>query len=198
MKRNIIPYSKFTSLLLAMTFFLASCDRNRNHPGWDYFPDMFYSIAYETNTGNPNFSNGMTMRTPVPGTVPRDVSIFNYTTDDESRTRAGAELTNPFPPDASNIARGKELYEVFCDKCHGPAGDGKGQLFTRGLYPMQPRPVTGEIAENLKDGEIFHTITLGFNTMGAHGQQVKTDDRWKIVHYIRVLQTEARKNDHQN
>lgn len=183
-----------TLSLLVIAFFLSSCDRDRNHPGWDYFPDMFYSIAYETYTENPNFSDRMTMRPPAPGTIPRGVSLFNYTLDPESRARAGVELINPLPPSEENILRGQETYKIFCDKCHGVAGDGKGQLFTRGLYPMLPRPVTGEIAENLKDGEIFHTITLGFNTMGAHGQQVKTDDRWKIVHYIRVLQAEARKN----
>jgi len=44
----------------------------------------------------------------------------------------------------------------------------------------------------LKDGEIFHTITLGFGSMGAHGAQIRPEDRWKIVLYIRSLQHEAR------
>ncbi len=58
-------------LLVLLSLLLAGCNRTRNNPGWDYFPDMFYSTAYETFSENPNFENGMTMRLPVAGTVPR-------------------------------------------------------------------------------------------------------------------------------
>lgn len=180
-----------TLFLAGAVLVLIACDRHRNHPGWDYFPDMFYSTAYETYTPNPNFRDGMTMRTPVPGTIPRGVPLSNYTLDPDSRPRAGDELTNPVPVSEEAIARGKDAYTIFCDKCHGPAGAGDGQLFSRGLYPLKPRPVIGP-ADTLRDGEIFHTITLGFGSMGAHGQQVETDDRWKIIHYIRKLQAQAR------
>ena len=50
------------------------------------------------------------------------------------------------------------------------------------------------MADNLKDGEIFHSITLGFGSMGAHGSQIRTEDRWKLVLYIRRLQAEAEGN----
>src|SRR5512133_372681 len=89
---------------------LSACNRNRNHPGWDYFPDMFYSTAYETNTKNPNFEDGLTMRVPVPGTVPRDFTPFEYTNDPESRILAGKELVNPFPVTPENLARGESVY----------------------------------------------------------------------------------------
>jgi hypothetical protein len=58
---------------------------------------------------------------------------------------------------------------------------------------LKPRLLTGSIADNLKDGEIFHTITLGFGSMGAHGSQIRTEDRWALVLYIRTLQEEAGK-----
>lgn len=182
--RNII-------ILLALLV-ITGCDRNRNHPGWDYFPDMFYSTAYETYTENPNFDDGKTMRTPVAGTIPRDHVPFEYTINAESRALAGAELNNPFKPDEANLFRGKEAYQIFCVGCHGPAGAGDGHLFNSGLYPMKPRPITGEGAAPLRDGEIYHTITLGFGSMGPHGSLVMPDDRWKIVLYIRQLQQENR------
>jgi hypothetical protein len=76
------------------------------------------------------------------------------------------------------------------------AGEGDGKLFTSGLYPLRPLTVSGESAAKLKDGEIFHTITLGIRSMGAHGSQIQTDDRWKIVLYIRKLQEDgAKKTD---
>jgi len=180
------------AFLLLFAVILISCDRNRNNPGWDYFPDMFYSTAYETFTKNPNFKDGMTMRVPVPGTVPRDFTPFNYTIDPESRILAGTELINPESPTAEALSRGKIVYSTFCAGCHGDKGAGDGSLFTGGLYPLKPRNLTANTVSNLKDGEIFHSITLGFGSMGAHGSQIRTEDRWKVVLYIRELQADTR------
>jgi len=177
--------------LLLCGFILYGCDRNRNTAGWDYFPDMFYSAAYKTFTRNPNFKDGMTMRVPVPGTVPRGYATFNYTIDPESRKRAGIELVNPVPPTAESVARGKKVYTIFCMGCHGVSGDGNGPLFESGLYPMPPRDLTDKVSTDLKDGEIFHTITIGFGSMGAHGSQIRTEERWELINYIRNLQAGA-------
>jgi mono/diheme cytochrome c family protein len=195
MKNIYIPrFINRAVTLLLFSVLLSGCDRNRNTTGWDYFPDMFYSTAYETFTKNPNFEDGVTMRVPPAGTVPRDFTPFNYAIDPESRVKAGIELTNPVPSTPETLARGKDLYTTFCFGCHGEKGAGDGRLFTSGLYPLKPRLLTGSVADNLKDGEIFHTITLGLGSMGAHGSQIRTEDRWILVHYIRTLQEEARNN----
>lgn len=170
--------------LLALT----ACDRHRNNPGWDYFPDMFYSTAYETYSDNPNFDDRKTMRVPPEGSVSREFVPFGYDASVESRTKAGDELVNPFRSGNDVIQRGNEEYSIFCAICHGDAGLGDGRLFKLGLYPMKPRPVAGPDARPLRDGEIYHTITLGFGSMGAYGSQIEPDDRWKIVLYVRQLQ----------
>jgi len=182
-----------TGILVFFLVNLAACNRDRNNPGWDYFPDMFYSTAYETNTINPNFKDGMTMRIPVTGTVPRDFIPFEYANDPESRKKAGEELVNPFLKTSETLSRGKQVYTTFCIGCHGIAGNGDGQLFTSGLYPLKPLTLSGETAAKLKDGEIYHTITLGIRSMGAHGSQIRPDDRWKLVLYVRTLQDDALK-----
>lgn len=188
------PGNFFKTLFLVFLLMnLYSCNRNRNNPGWDYFPDMFYSTAYETNSKNPNFENGMTMRVPVPGTVPRDFTPFEYTNDPESRIKAGKELANPFLMTPEALSRGKVIYTTFCIGCHGIAGKGDGHIYTSGLYPIKPLSLSGDTASKLKDGEIYHTITLGIRSMGAHGSQIRPDDRWKLVLYTRKLQ-EDRKN----
>lgn len=171
---------------------IMACDRNRHMRGYDFIPDMAYSQAYETYTENPIFSDSMTMRAPVKGTVPLGIVPFRYTIDSISRAKAGEELHNPFPATDEVIARGKEVYTIFCMLCHGPEGNGDGHLFTSGLYPLQPRAISAEPTANLKDGQIFHTITLGFASMGAYGAQISPDDRWKVVHYVRELQKRAR------
>jgi hypothetical protein len=176
--------------LMAVLVNQCACNRDRNNPGWDYFPDMFYSTAYETYSKNPNFEDRMTMRTPVPGTVPRDFTPFEYTNDPESRIKAGKELVTPAVPTPETLLRGEEVYTTFCIICHGTSGEGDGRLYTSGLYPLKPLTLNGDNAVKLKDGEIFHTITLGIRSMGAHGSQIPPDDRWKLVLYIRKLQEE--------
>jgi mono/diheme cytochrome c family protein len=180
--------------LVFLSAILYSCNRDKNNPGWDYFPDMFYSTAYETFTKNPNFSDGMTMRVPVEGTVPRGFTPFEYTIDPESRMKAGLELVNPFKPEVEILVNGKAVYTTFCIGCHGIRGEGNGQLYTSKLYPVKPRSLVTEDADKLRDGEIFHSITLGFGSMGAHGSQIRPDDRWKLVLYIRTLQEAESKN----
>lgn len=180
-----------TTFLFLLLMILNGCNRDRNNPGWDYFPDMFYSTAYETFSKNPNFNDGMTMREPVPGTVPRDFTPFEYIDDPESRMKAGVELVNPLLPTTDVLERGGQVYTVFCMGCHGTKGDGEGSLFTSGLYSLKPKTLTGGTAIKLNDGEIYHTITVGMGFMGAHGSQIRPDDRWKLVLYVRQLQKEG-------
>ncbi|MBG0858228.1 MAG: cytochrome c, partial [Bacteroidales bacterium] len=123
--------------------------------------------------------------------VPQGFLPFRYTIDPEERIRAGQELRNPFLPTVEAVERGELIFTTFCIGCHGAGGKGDGQLYSSGLYPLKPRDLSGEVVRQLKDGEIFHTITLGFGSMGAHGSQVKPDDRWKLVKFIRKLQDEA-------
>jgi mono/diheme cytochrome c family protein len=178
-------------VLLLTGAIIWSCDRQKNMRGYDFIPDMVYSQAYETYSNNPNFRDSMTMRVPVNGTVPRGFTPFRYTIDSLSWVKAGNELVNPFLPTDDVLARGKLIFTTFCIGCHGVYGKGDGQLYSSGLYPLKPKDISGAPIAILKDGQIFHTITLGFGSMMPHGAQIRTDDRWKLVLYVRVLQKEA-------
>jgi mono/diheme cytochrome c family protein len=168
-----------------LTLAAVSCDRTRSSTGWDYMPDMYYSNAYESYTPNPNFSDQQTMRTPVEGTVPREMVPFPWEKSDPDRIAAGNSLVNPWEATEENLSRGEEAYGIFCLSCHGIAGDGKGYLFTSKRYPYPPASLVGDKAKGLRDGEIYHSITVGYGIMGAHGGMIRPDDRWKIILYIR-------------
>jgi mono/diheme cytochrome c family protein len=176
-------------LLAGMALF--SCDRQRNMRGYEYIPDMVYSQAYDTYSQNPNFNDSMTMRVPVAGTVPVGYMPFRYTVDTISRQKAGNELKNPFSPSSEVLERGKILYDIFCIGCHGMEGKGDGQLYSSGLYPMKPRDISAVPTARRPDGQIFHTISLGFGSMMPHETQIKPEDRWKVVLYVRELQKAA-------
>lgn len=174
-------------IILAAFAFTAivSCDRTRSSTGWDYMPDMYYSNAYESYTANPNFGDNLTMRTPVEGTVPREMVPFPWEKTDEDRIAAGAALVNPWEVNSENLERGSQAYGIFCLSCHGTAGDGQGHLYTSERYPYPPASLVNEKVKALKDGEIYHSITVGYGIMGAHGSMIRPKDRWKIILYIR-------------
>lgn len=172
---------------VAMLTLMASCDENRNHPGYSYFPDMENSQAYETYTDNPVFGDGKTNQLPPEGTVPREMVPFDFEKTDVNRTWAGQELENPYKGNSQAAQEGQALYNIYCVNCHGDLGDGKGFLFTSGKYPYPPASLLSDKIRNNPDGEIFQVITVGFGVMGAHGAQVVPDQRWKITTYIKEV-----------
>ncbi len=176
-RRSII----FAVVLVA----LVSCDRTRSSTGWDYMPDMYYSNAYESYTANPNFEDNLTMRTPVEGTVPREMIPFAWENTDEDRILAGEALVNPWESTEENLKQGNELYDIFCLSCHGVQGDGMGYLFTSERYPYPPASLVEDYVKEMKDGALYHSITVGYGIMGAHGGMIRPDDRWKIILHIR-------------
>jgi len=177
----------FIGVLLLGCFTIQSCDRDKNNPGYDYFPDMAYSKAYETYAPNPNFADGKTLQAPVDGTVSREAENYPYKKTDEDLMKA-AKMKNPLLPDTHNISRGKLVYQNVCLQCHGVKADGKGHLFVSGKYAYPPANLMAQKVVKKSDGEIFHNITVGYGVMGAHGTIVGADDRWRIVLYLRTLQ----------
>lgn len=172
-------------LLLALMVFIA-CDRDNNNPGYAYIPDMDDSRAYESYTENPVYEDKKTMREPATGTVPRGDFPYPFQKTVEGIEKAGKFLKNPYSATEKVIKRGQEVYNIFCLQCHGEKGDGKGYLFTEGLYTYQPASLIADKAKVKPDGEFFHNITVGFGLMGAHGPMISEEDRWKVVTFIRA------------
>jgi mono/diheme cytochrome c family protein len=188
--------SKFAFLAGAIVagLSLASCDRTRNDKGYEYFPDMAHSLAYETYAPNPNYADGKTEQMPVKGTIPREMIPYQYPATPEGRLQAGKELINPMQGSLMDLVAGKDLFTTFCIGCHGPLGDGKGHLFTSGKFAIPPASLLSPKMLAAPGGEIYHVITAGFNTMGAHGPQIRPNDRWQIVNYVQnVLQKKVNK-----
>lgn len=168
---------------------LQACNNSKEHPGYIYFPDMTYSQAYETYTDNPNFEDGMTARTPVPGTIPQGVGYtpFSFENSQEDYTRAGEELKNPVEATPENLKQGKYLYEIYCSICHGNGGEGDGNIVKRDKFPPPPS-YFNEYMMSLSDGKMYFSMYYGKNMMGSYASQVNETERWQIIHYINSLQ----------
>lgn len=170
-------------VLGVMMFFNRDMEvRNLEYPN-----QMAVSPAYRSQSANPVLKNGVTGQLPVVGTIPRGHMPFHYGEGPEEAKRAGDELTNPFENTKANLERGKYVYTNNCAVCHGAGGAGDGPVIPK--YPNPPAFKT-DTSRALRDGELFHVITRGRNNMPAAESQVSAEDRWKLVLYIRELQSE--------
>jgi len=188
MKKPRMNIYLMLAAILMMTLF--SCRHDRNHPGYAYMPDMYYSEAYDPYTPNPVLSDSVTMQMPVQGTIPRGHLPYPYKPKSyDDQLKAGAELLNPVLHSSDAISTGKLHYEIYCSMCHGERGKGDGHLFTSGKFTAKPTVLTDSLVQSKKDGEIYHIITVGSlsGLMGAHGAQITPENRWNIIHYIREL-----------
>jgi mono/diheme cytochrome c family protein len=162
------------------------------------FPGMDRQPKLRTQEPDSFFANGVATQLPPPGTVARSQPIETvngavYTFEDSpvnTGRMAGTTNfvdTNPLPVNSALLQRGRERFDIYCAPCHGRLGDGNGITKKIGDMPAVANLHDKRIVE-LTDGEIFNTITLGKNTMGAYGPLVPTQDRWAIVAYLRALQ----------
>jgi mono/diheme cytochrome c family protein len=176
---------RLTAAIALSALLFTSCDRTRIQKGYEYFPDMAHSLAYETYAPSKGAKNGITMQMPVLGSIPREMIPYQYPATPEGRLQAGKELVCKLEASDTNLVRGKEMFVIYCQNCHGTAGKGDGHLYTSGKFTMQPASLISERMLAAPIGEVYHVITAGWNTMGAHGPQIRPDDRWKIALYVK-------------
>lgn len=129
------------------------------------------------------FGDGFSMRVPVEGTIARGFMPYEYRGMPDSLIKVF--YVNPLPVTKDIIERGKKRFDTFCSPCHGYFAQGDSRL--RGQFPAPPTLHSDKV-RNWEDGRIFNVITNGQNTMPSYEKQISRDDRWTIIHYIRVLQ----------
>jgi mono/diheme cytochrome c family protein len=165
---------------------------------------MFDTERYNPESYSSFFSDHRTMRSPVEGTIARDM----YEDDSESSTGLMADKTEyaMMVPQLvirkaggmdKLLARGQERFGIYCAPCHGLTGDGKGMVVckrdkmsdpceSRGFPPL-PSYQEARIRQ-MPDGQLFATISHGVRTMPSYAAQIPSGDRWAIVAYVRALE----------
>jgi cbb3-type cytochrome c oxidase subunit III len=163
--------------------------RDVTRPHYEFVPErqMSQDVAFDSFAPNLNFPDGLTFRSPPPGTIARGQLPIHYEATPVDAVRAGEELKNPFSEaDPGRLARGSVVFANFCQVCHGPNGFGNTQVTQRG-FP-QPSSLMGERALAMKDGQMFHVLTFGQGNMPAHAAQLSREDRWSAILHVRLLQ----------
>lgn len=150
--------------------------------------NMDQQLRVDPQEENNFFNDGRGMRQPVEGTVARgnaktDVAYYEGVDEDGDFIDY-----NPIDLTKSFLYRGQERYETFCTPCHGQTGAGNG-IIMEGNYGYVPAPsFHDQRLRGLSDGELYSAIYNGVRTMPSYATQVKVEDRWAIVAYIRALQ----------
>jgi mono/diheme cytochrome c family protein len=93
----------------------------------------------------------------------------------------------PTLADDASVARGKELFAINCQMCHGPAGEGNGTVAPY-LLKFKPANLTTDVVQSKSDGSIFMTITNGLNgRMPSLNENLTVSERWDVVNFVRTL-----------
>ena len=177
--------------VIVCALLVTSCfDKSR--PNYQYMPNMYEPVGYETYQESNAFANGMEAQTPPEGTIKRGWMPYAYENTLAGKDSAYANLKAPLTDSLQieeYLAEGKELYNIYCGVCHGAKGDGKGILVERekilGVPSYKDRDIT--------EGSIYHVIYYGINSMGSYAAQLNEEERWQVTAYVEKLREDLLK-----
>lgn len=160
------------TLMLAPTFAQA----------WPWSQDMANQVSIKPQESVDSTKPGMNpfpkRSQPVAGTT--------VIVKDQDAARA---MANPVAADDKSVAKGKQLYEIYCTPCHGKSGTGDGLVGEKLI--MKPWDLTSGNqmhswdAKDYPDGHIFGYMSLGGAVMPSYANDLSATERWHVVNYIR-------------
>lgn len=215
---NTIKNNIFKGIFLGSAIIVASsCTKDPNSPGVEYTPDMYRSPAIETYVDygvvqgkeQEELTKKQSAMKPPKGTIPyqgmnkekvmvmmpypyaaplnsnETHGLYNMEQDGDAYQKSAA-MKNPIPYSEGVLEEGKEVYENFCIHCHGENGEGNGKISENGH--ILGIPSYKDKLKDLSEGQIFYSITYGKGLMGAHASLIDKEERWKVTHYVKLLQ----------
>lgn len=196
MPKWITAFIVASTAFALIPFAIAAKARNSHSssPHIHIFPDMDFQPKYKSDTAMDLFPDGRSNRGEISGTVARG----SLNADDTYyRGLENGAWTTGFPKQLEigkqMIERGQNRYNIYCAPCHGYDGQGKGTVPQRVAASGQTWSpanlvAAGGTAVQMPNGQLFNTISNGFNTMMGYANQIPHADRWAIVLYVRALQ----------
>jgi mono/diheme cytochrome c family protein len=179
--------SVYKITLLAGIAVLASSCFNEKRPNYQYMPNMYESVPYETYSESEAFlRGGVEAQVPPKGTINRGFEVYEYENSTAGYESAKANLKSPLDSLAFDAEKAKPLFDIYCAICHGEKGDGKGKLVLKekflGVPSYKDRVIT--------TGSVFHVETYGLNAMGSYANQLNKQERWIVAEYVMKLKSE--------
>jgi mono/diheme cytochrome c family protein len=174
-------------------------------------PQMTNDARYKPLQESNFFGDGLSARTPQPGTVPHgepenQAAVYpdrgkspepRWAASVVGLASAGAFNVLPvyggafvFPPSVhvnyDLLKRGRERFNIYCAVCHDRVGTGRGKIVERGYL----RPPSYHI-DRLRNAPLMHfydVVSNGYGAMPSYSDKLTPDDRWAVIAYVRALQ----------
>jgi mono/diheme cytochrome c family protein len=170
-----------------------------SEPHIHIFPDMDFQPKYKSDQAMDLFDDGRENRGELAGTVARgSLNADDLFYRGLAPSDTGGAWATGFPKqlDINDqlMKRGKNRFEIYCTPCHGYDGRGNGAVpqrvsATGGVWLARNLvDASNPVAINMPNGQLFNTISNGYNTMMGYAAQIPHADRWAIVLYVRALQ----------
>jgi mono/diheme cytochrome c family protein len=173
-------------VVLATT--LAGCEQSMR--------DMYDQPRLDPDAASPLFADGRGTRPPPPGSVPVAMGDLAQTSGGRrGRAELAARAAAEGAPDLAHaqpaltlafLERGRARFDILCAPCHGPQGDGDGQVARRG-FPHPPSYHEARL-RSAADRHFYDAMTAGYGAMHAYADRITPQDRWAVVAWIRTLQ----------
>ncbi|MDI9255816.1 MULTISPECIES: c-type cytochrome [Flavobacterium] len=178
------------TVVLGIVVGVSSC-KNDEKPNYQYMPNMYESVAYETYSESDAFNSptglkGKEGQEPADGSIKRGFVPYEYPNTPEALVAVkAANLKSPLDSTQVDMKKAEELFTIYCAICHGTTGDGKGKLVSNEKFLGVPSYKDRVINE----GSIFHVVTYGLNSMGSHANQLSQTERWQVAAYVMQLKS---------
>lgn len=177
--------------ILMGAWILASC-QNDKAPNYQYMPNMYEPVGYDSYDKVDFLPDNMGALHPAEHTIARGHKPYEFANDLEGRELARSQ---PSPLDSvamdTDLAKGGELYALYCAICHGVKGDGQGTLVQR--EKILGVPSYADPARNITAGSTYHVIYYGLNAMGSYANQLNHTERWQVSEYVMRLKEDLTK-----
>lgn len=173
-------------MMLGLATAAVSC-HDKQEPNYQYMPNMYKSVAYETYSESEAFGgDGREGLVPPANTVKRGFEVYEFPNTEAGKQAAMANL--PKDTTAVDFDKAKVLYDIYCGVCHGEKGDGKGNLAKREKFAGVPSYADRVITV----GSVYHVETYGLNSMGSYANQLSQAERWAVAAYVMKLKSELK------
>ncbi|APQ17830.1 c-type cytochrome [Maribacter hydrothermalis] len=182
---------KNIALVFALVVLVTSC-QNESEPNYQYMPNMYQSVGYETYGAVDFLPNQSEALMPPANTINRGWLPYEIENSPEGKELARLQSS---PLDSANvvtnIAKGAQLYTIYCAICHGDKGEGKGTLVKR--EKILGVPSYADPARDITVGTTYYTIHYGLNSMGSYASQMDTEEMWQVSEYVMQLKQDLTK-----
>ena len=177
------------AFVLGIVVSFSSCKDNLK-PNYQYMPNMYESVAYETYSesyafNSPTGLKGKEGQLPPTGSIKRGFVPYEIPNTTEGYNFSKTIVKSKLDSTAVDMKKAEELFVIYCAICHGEAGNGMGKLVKQQKFLGVPNYKDRQITI----GSIYHVQTYGLNSMGSYANQLSQTERWMVAAYVLQLKS---------